>query len=99
MNLRPFKKQRDEALAFANEIRKEYGLPAVDHLEKGLPTRASECPLARTVRKDSDLRASTSGMVMHVFTDDGMRTHKVPEEVSQFVVNFDMGVIHRRLRL
>ena len=74
------------ALDWANDIREKLKLPALSELEKGIPRDTRCCPLANTIKKDSNYDIEVSTMAIQI---DGCGRAYFPALVGQFVILFD----------
>lgn len=87
---------REAALRAANRARKELGLAAATHLEKGRRQDPDRCPITKTILKDApdSWEASTSTRsieLLKVGDETVQKMFFLTSLASEFVVAFDDG--------
>jgi hypothetical protein len=80
----------EEALQFVNGVRREFGLDAIYELLPGQQLDSEECPLARSICANSDLRTIV-GPSLVIIKNGDVSTYRLDPAVTPFVRNFDLG--------
>lgn len=81
-------------LRWVNEVRSEFGAPPVEELRPGWQGDDTQCPIARTITAETNLRASVDVDGAHVGTrlsETVKRWEPLPRPVLRFVRRFDSG--------
>lgn len=90
---------RAAALAKANAVRKALGLPRVDHLYKGIPCNANNCPITNTIYDDDitrdDYMIYSRYNFITVTDQKTLHRHDFPtsQGAARFMRRFDDGEI------
>ena len=92
------KRQRDAALKFANQVRAAMGKRPVKRLQKGRPSKAHSCAIARTIDRNGYVAVSGDGLGAECFIShrrspgaEALVVKTKSKLVGQFIERFDKG--------
>ena len=74
-------------LAYCNEIRKEHDLEPLKKMQKGLKCEGTSCPIANTIRYNSNLDVYVDNEIVSVNGQE----YDLPPGPRRFVDDFDEG--------